>query len=61
MVVFDKVEYLRLVDVSAVALGMDDSVRIVEKVRADVFGFCVKAKRVCRFAGVGGKGFFLVL
>ena len=46
MVVFDKVEYLRLVDVSAVAIGMDDSVRIVKKVRTDVFRFCVKTKRV---------------
>jgi hypothetical protein len=61
VVVFDEVENLRLVDVTAVAVGMDDPIRVMKKIWTDVFGFCVKAKRVCRFAGIGGKGIFLVL
>ena len=37
VVIFDQVKDLRLVDVAAVAIRMNDLVGIVEKVRAEIF------------------------
>ena len=61
VVIFDQVKNLGLVNVAAVAIGMDDLVRIVEKVRTEILRSLMKTNRLRRLASVRRKRIFLVV
>ena len=58
MVVFDKIKNLRFVNVTTVAIGMDDSIRIVEKTWTDVHLFFLKPYCLRRLACIRCKRTF---
>ena len=61
VVIFDQIKDLRLVDVAAVAIGMDNLVRIVKEIRANIFGSLVKTNRLRGLASISGKRTFLIV
>ena len=59
VIIFNKVKRLSLVNVSAIAIGMDNLIRIAGKVRADIARHFVIANCGSGLAGVFCKRVFL--